>query len=123
MSKKVIANALLLADTAVFGMQEKKAHQIVKIDLTKLNAAVADYFVICHGDSSTQVEAIADSVEEEIRKKTGEKPYGREGQRNAQWILLDYVNVVVHIFLKDNRDFFGIEDLWGDGIFTRYEEE
>lgn len=122
MSKKKFADSEFLANLAVEGMKEKKGHDIVKIDLRGLQASVADFYVICHGDSDRQVEAIADSVEEMIKKETKENPYSREGQRNAEWVLIDYVDVVVHIFMKDKREFYGIETLWGDGVFTDYED-
>lgn len=111
-----------LADLAVIGMQEKKAKNVVKIDLRKLGASVADFFVVCHGDSDRQVEAIADSVIDVVRDATGEKPFSKEGYRTGEWILLDYVDVVVHVFKRDIREFYGIEDLWGDGIMTDYPE-
>jgi ribosome-associated protein len=104
----------ILADIAVKGMQEKKAKNIVLMDLRKIHNAVTDYFVICHGDSNTQVDAIAGSVEEEIRKAIGEKPWHREGFQNAEWILLDYVDIVVHVFQKEHRDFYKLESLWAD---------
>ncbi|MCB9246745.1 MAG: ribosome silencing factor [Flavobacteriales bacterium] len=117
---KTPVSAETLAECAVHGMQEKKAKEIVKIDLRELGASVADFFVICHGDSDRQVEAIADSVVDQVRIQCGEKPFSKEGMRNAEWIILDYVNVVVHVFKKDKREFYGIEDLWGDGIVTNY---
>ena len=118
--KSSISDAL--AEVIIKGMQEKKAQTIVKIDLSKVNEAAADIFVICHGDSDRQVKAIADSVEEETRKALGEKPHSREGQGENRWVLLDYVNVVVHVFQKDVRSFYEIEDLWHDGKFTNYED-
>lgn len=111
-----------LAEVIVKGMQEKKASDVVKIDLSKVNEAAADFFVICHGDSDRQVKAIADSVEEETLKALKEKPLSREGQNENRWVLLDYVNVVVHVFQKEVRGFYEIEDLWHDGKFTRYED-
>lgn len=113
----------ILANIAVHGMQEKKGKDVVKIDLRGLDSTVTDFFVICHGDSDRQVEAIAGSVEDEIRKATGELPFSREGFGTAEWILLDYINVVVHVFLKAKREFYGIEDLWDDGVVTEYSEE
>jgi len=110
----------ILAEIAVKGMQEKKAKNIVKIDLRKLNLSVADFFVVCHGDSDKQVDAIADSVEDEIRKATGEKPFSREGFRNAEWVILDYGNVVVHIFSGEKRNYYDLEDLWSDALQTAY---
>jgi ribosome-associated protein len=111
-----------LAEVIVKGMQEKKASDVVKIDLSKVNEAAADFFVVCHGDSDRQVKAIADSVEEETLKALKEKPLSREGQNENRWVLLDYVNVVVHVFQKEVRGFYEIEDLWHDGKFTRYED-
>jgi ribosome-associated protein len=104
----------ILAEIAIKGMQEKKAKEIVCMDLRKVHNSVTDFFVICHGDSNTQVDAIADSVEAEIRKAIGEKPWNREGFENAEWILLDYVTVVVHVFQKAQRDFYKLEALWAD---------
>ncbi len=112
----------VLAEVIVKGMQEKKGKNVVKIDLSKINEAAADYFIICHGDSDRQVKAIADSVEDETRKALQENPNSREGQGENRWVLLDYVNVVVHVFLKDVREFYEIEDLWHDGKFTKYED-
>ncbi len=122
MSKDAKLGAMLAA-VAVKGMQEKKAKDIVKIDLTGINASVAEYFVVCHGDSDRQVKAIADSVEDEIRDAMNEKPFSREGESIARWILLDYANVVIHIFQREVREFYEIEELWHDGVFTRYEDE
>src|SRR5436190_6923144 len=83
------------------GMQEKKAKEIVCIDLRNIKNAVTDFFIICHADSKTHVEAIADSVEEYVFRKTGEHPNHKEGYSNAEWILLDYVNAVAHIFRQE----------------------
>ncbi|MBO6517123.1 MAG: ribosome silencing factor [Bacteroidia bacterium] len=105
-----------LADIAIHGMLEKKGHNIVKIDLRKLTSAVTDVMVICHGDSDRQVSAIADSVIDEVKKATGENPFSKEGYTQGEWVLVDYVNVVVHVFKKDIREYYAIEDLWADGI-------
>ncbi|MCB9261127.1 MAG: ribosome silencing factor [Flavobacteriales bacterium] len=105
-----------LADIVVMGMLEKKAHNVVKIDLRDLNVSVTDIMIICHGDSDRQVAAIADSVVETVKKQTGENPFSKEGMRLAEWVLVDYINVVVHIFKKDLRQYYAIEDLWADGI-------
>lgn len=121
MAKIKGSEAEALANIAVHGMQEKKGMEIVTMDLRKLRSAFADFFVICHGTSDRQVEAIADGVEEEIRKATGEKPMHREGGETAEWVLLDYVNVVVHIFQKEKRSFYGLEELWGDAEVKNYE--
>jgi ribosome-associated protein len=83
---------------------------------------MTDYFVVCHGSSSTQVEAIARSVEKETLLNLGEKPFHVEGKQNSQWILMDYFNVVVHIFNETTRNYYSLEELWADADFTRYEE-
>ncbi|MEN9511044.1 MAG: ribosome silencing factor [Bacteroidota bacterium] len=111
----------ILAQVVVKGMQEKKGLNIVTLDLRSVRSPMADYFVICHGTSDRQVEAIADSVEEEVRKATGEKPYHREGGNQAEWVLLDYVSVVVHVFSEEKRRFYGLEELWGDAERKEYE--
>lgn len=111
----------ILAQVVVKGMQEKKGLNIVTLDLRSVRSPMADFFVICHGTSDRQVEAIADSVEEEVRKATGEKPYHREGGNQAEWVLLDYVSVVVHVFSEEKRRFYGLEELWGDAERKEYE--
>jgi ribosome-associated protein len=111
---KVKDEAANLADIAVKGILEKKGKNITCLNLKSIPNRVCDYFIICEGDSTTQVNAIADSVEEEIRKATGEKPYHAEGFENAEWILVDYVTVVVHVFQKHVREFYNLEALWAD---------
>jgi len=111
-----------LLDAIVLGMQEKKAKNITIINLIGLEHRVADYFVICDADSTTHVNAIADTLEETVVKKTGEKPYRSEGHQNAEWILIDYVNIVAHVFMRETREFYNIEGLWADGEFTRIED-
>jgi ribosome-associated protein len=103
-----------LAESVISGMQEKKGQEIVSIDIRKFKNAIADFFIICHAESHTHVEAIADSVEEMVYKLSGETPAHKEGKENAEWILMDYINVIVHIFRKDRRDFYGVERLWAD---------
>lgn len=110
-----------LAGIVVIGMQEKKANDIVRLDMREVNGAVSDYFVICHADSNTQVNAIATSVEEEVYKAFGQNPWRKEGQGNGEWILLDFVDVVVHIFQTEKRSHYGIEDLWGDATVHEYQ--
>lgn len=103
------------------GMQEKKGNEIVRLDLRNLHSSVADYFVICHADSSTQVNALARSVEAEVYKSLQQEPWHKEGLEQGEWILLDFVDVVVHIFKTDKRRHFGIEDLWGDAETQYYQ--
>lgn len=110
-----------LVDAIVEGIQEVKGKDIVVLDLRDVPNTVCDHFVICHGDSSTQVESIARSVQEMTRTKVGEKPWHTEGERNAEWVLMDYVNVVVHVFHRDKRAHYALEDLWGDALRRNYE--
>lgn len=103
-----------LSKLVVKGMQEKKASDIVILDLKKVKNAVADYFIVCSGNSDTQVDAISDSVEKEVYKGSLQDPWNKEGKENKEWILIDYVDVVAHIFRKERREFYTLEDLWGD---------
>jgi ribosome-associated protein len=103
-----------LITNAIEGMREKKGHDIVLLDLSGIENAVCNSFVICHGTSKKQVEAIADSVYETVKKNTGQYPWHKEGYQNADWILLDYVDVVVHIFAHETRKFYNLEALWAD---------
>ncbi|GAB2697530.1 ribosomal silencing factor RsfS [Hymenobacter frigidus] len=112
-----------LADLVVRGMQDKKAADIVVLNLKELKNAVADYFIICSANSDTQLEAVARSVEEEVEKVTGESPWQTEGRTNREWVLLDYVDVVVHVFLRDRRKFYALEELWGDADISYIESE
>ena len=105
---------LNLKDAIVEAIKQKKGHDIVVIDLTGTEQAIADYYIICHGNSSSQVEALADHVERFARTETGEHPLHIEGQQNAQWVLVDYGDIVVHIFQEEIRHFYNIEDLWAD---------
>ena len=95
-------------------IQEKKGENIISLDLRKIPEAVSDFFIICEGASTTQVKAIADSIEEEVRKNCDELPYKHEGRQTYQWVLIDYVNVVVHVMLPENRRFYKLEDMWSD---------
>ena len=97
-------------------MQEKKAVDIKVLNLKKINNSIADYFIICSGNSDTQVDAIANAVEEEVYKKNKQLPWHIEGKENKEWILLDYVDAVAHIFLKERREFYMLEELWGDVV-------
>lgn len=107
-----------LVKLIVYGMQEKKATSIVIMDLRKVRNAFTDFFVICSANSDTQADAIRDAVEEEVYKAIRQNPWQSEGQQNKEWILLDYVDVVVHVFRKDRRKFYGLEELWGDAEIT-----
>lgn len=111
-----------LSQYIIEGMHEKKANQIVLMDLRKINNAITDFFVICSGNSDTQVDAIAQSVEDVVYKRSKQDPWNKEGRQNKEWILLDYVDVVVHVFQSEKRAFFDIESLWGDAEITYYGE-
>lgn len=116
--KKKVQN---LVDAIVHGLQEVKGNDIVELNLEKIPNAICSRFVICHGDSSTQVEALANSVEKEVKEKLNEKPLHREGVNNAEWIILDYFNVVVHVFQKATREFYDLEKLWADAEAKKIE--
>lgn len=103
-----------LVENIIKGIQEKKGKSIVNLDITKLEQSIADNFIICHAESNTQVDAIADSVEYFVKKELKEKPIHKEGKQNSQWVLLDYGMVIVHIFQKEYRDFYNLEGLWAD---------
>jgi ribosome-associated protein len=118
--RKVIQESTHISEIAIHGIQEKKGNEIVRLDLRNIHSSVADYFVICHASSSTQVKAIAQSVEDEIFKSLNQEPLRKEGLHHGEWVLLDYVDVVVHIFKTDKREFYGIEDLWGDAEMQFY---
>lgn len=107
-----------LLDAIVEGMQERKAKNIMVLNLTGIEHRVCDYFVICDADSKTHVGSIADSVEDTVIKLTSEKAYHSEGQQNGEWILVDYINIVAHVFLKEMRDYYNLEALWGDAEVT-----
>ncbi|MEJ7692103.1 ribosome silencing factor [Daejeonella sp.] len=111
---KIAQESTSISELVIYGIQEKKGNDIVRLDLRNIHSSVSDYFVICHAESSTQIKAIAQSVEEEVFKALKLDPWRKEGLQNADWIILDYVDVVVHIFKTDKREFYGIEDLWGD---------
>jgi len=103
-----------LVDTILKGIQEKKGKDIVVLNMNEIEHAICEYFIICHGDSNTQVNAIYNSIQHEVREGLNEKPWHKEGYENSEWILLDYSNVVVHIFQKEIRDFYRLEELWAD---------
>lgn len=121
MSEKEEFTSEQLVETIVEAMQEKKAENIVMLDLRETGSSVADFFIICHGTSNVQVNAIASGVERDTRDALKEKPWKKEGLQNAQWIILDYVNVVVHVFYEEMRDYYKLEELWGDAKITNYE--
>jgi len=120
--KKKAISSKKLSELVIESIKQKKGRDIVSINFKKIPNAISDYFIICHGTSSTQVEAIADNVYKVLREK-GAKPWHTEGKNNAEWILIDYVDVVVHIFIDSARNFYRIEDLWADAELINYANE
>lgn len=104
-------------------IQDKKGESVVSLDMRKIPEAVADFFIICEAGSSVQVKAIADFVQEEVKKECSELPYKHEGYQALQWVLVDYVNVVVHIFQRETRKFYRLEEMWHDGVMLEHEDE
>ena len=119
--KKEKDSTLELVEYAIKGILEKKGKNIACLNLKDIATRVCDYFIICEGDSTTQVSAIASSIEEEVKKGTGEKPYHSEGQQNSEWILIDYINVVVHVFQPQIRSFYNLESLWADAEEVKFD--
>ena len=111
-----------LIKTIINAIQEKKGENIISLDLRKVNEAVADFFIICEAGSQPQVRAISEFVEQEIKEKCNESPYRHEGMKNLQWVLIDYVNVVVHVMLEETRKFYKLEEMWSDGVTHEHDE-
>ncbi len=107
-----------ISDIIISAIQDKKGHDIKVLDLSKVDGAPTQKFVVCTGNSTTQVSAIADNVREEMQKKVGEKPINYDGYRNCQWIVVDYGDVMIHVFLPDSRSFYRLEQLWSDAPTT-----
>ena len=103
-------------------IQEKKGNQIVSLDLRKIPEAVSDFFIICSAGSNIQAQAIAEHVQEQVRKACGENPYKHEGQQSSQWILIDYVNVVVHVMQDEPRKFYRLEEMWSDAPLSEHND-
>jgi ribosome-associated protein len=117
MTKNEISTDILLANI-IKGIEEVKGNDIEILDLRSINTAVCDYFVICSGSSNTQVNAIVNSVQKIVSKEIKDKPWHVEGTDNAEWVLMDYVSIVVHVFQKEIREYYNIEGLWGDAKIT-----
>lgn len=117
MAKKNISTDELIA-TIIKGIEEIKGEDIQLLDLREIDNTVCEYFIVCSGNSNTQVKAISSSVQKIVGKEAQEKAWHVEGEMNAEWVLIDYVNVVVHVFQKHIREFYDIEGLWGDAKVT-----
>jgi len=110
-----------LFKTIIKAIQEKKGENIVSLDLRKIHEAVSDFFVICEASNPQQVRAIAEFVEEEVKKNCGEQAYKHEGYQALQWVLIDYVNIVVHVMLPEPRKFYQLEEMWSDAAREEHE--
>lgn len=117
MTKKQVSTDDLIS-VIIQGIEEVKGENIQLLDLRDIENTVCDYFIICSGNSNTQVKAISSSIQKTVSKQVKDKPWHIEGENNAEWILMDYVNVAVHVFQKQIRDFYDIESLWGDAKIT-----
>lgn len=117
MAKKTINNDDLLANI-IKGIEDVKGNNIEILDLRAIDNSACDYFVICSGNSNTQVNAIVNAVQKTVSKELKDKPWHVEGTENAEWVLMDYVNIVVHVFQQQIREYYNIESLWGDAKIT-----
>ena len=108
--------------TIISAIQEKKGENVISLDLRKIPEAVADFFIVCEANNPTLLKAIADDVEHEVKERCGEAAYKHEGRQAQQWILIDYVNVVVHIMLPETRKFYRLEEMWSDAVTTEHTE-
>jgi len=111
-------NADQLIAVILEGIEDVKGQEINILDLRKIENTVCDYFVICEGTSNTQVNAIVNSIQKKVSKELKDKPWHIEGSANAEWVLMDYINIVVHVFQKHIREYYDIESLWGDAVST-----
>jgi len=126
LKKKSVVKSIPIKDNSmnyliIDAIQDIKGKNIVQLDLRSLDDAPADFFIICEGDSSTQVKAISENIGRKIKEKTGLHPNHTEGMEGAKWILVDYFDTVVHVFYPETRAFYEIEELWGDAQITQYE--
>ena len=108
--------------TIINAIQEKKGENVISLDLRKIPEAVADFFIVCEANNPSLLKAIADEVEHEVKERCGESAYKHEGRQAQQWILIDYVNVVVHIMLPEPRKFYQLEEMWSDAVSTEHKE-
>tara|TARA_B100000900_G_C20563476_1_gene709972 strand:- start:2 stop:394 length:393 start_codon:yes stop_codon:yes gene_type:complete len=121
-NKKTKSESLDLKNSIIEGVLDGKAKNIVCLDLRKINGSVSDFFIICHGDSITHVEGINRSIYKKCMANHNEKPWHQEGKGNSEWVLLDYVNVVAHIFHNDAREHYNLEGLWADAPTEIFEQ-
>ncbi len=108
--------------TIITAIQEKKGENIISLDLRKINEAVADFFIVCEASNQTQIKAIAENIEAKVRMNCDENPYHHEGYSSLQWVLIDYVNVVVHVMLSETRKFYKLEEMWSDAASEEHND-
>ena len=116
------ADSEAIVSAIIESIAAKKGESIISLDLRNLEEAVTDFFVVCHATSTTQVKAIADQIIRSLKDTGYIKPWHSEGWENLEWVLIDYVNVVAHVFLKGRRDYYGLEELWSDGILQEHDD-
>lgn len=109
--------------TIIHAIHEKKGENVISLDLRKIPEAVADFFIVCEANNPSLLKAVADEIEYEVKEKCGEAAYKHEGRQAQQWILIDYVNVVVHIMLPEPRKFYRLEEMWSDAVATEHNEQ
>jgi len=119
---KRLTKSSKIIKTIIAAIGEKKGQRIVSLDLRKINEAVADFFIICEAGNAPQIRAITDHVIDKVKESCAEGPFHQEGQQQLQWVLIDYVNVVVHIMHPDSRRFYRLEEMWSDAVLTEYDE-
>ena len=122
MAKKIDATNILL-ENIINAIQDVKGKEIVSLDLRKIDSAICKYFVICTGTSNTHVNSIESNIKKTISRDLGEKPLHIEGNNIGEWVLMDYSDIIVHVFQQKTRAFYNIEDFWGDAKFKNYKEE
>lgn len=108
--------------TIISAIQEKKGENIISLDLRKINEAVADFFIVCEAGNQPQIRAIAENVEKKVKENCDENPYHHEGYKNLHWVLIDYVNVVVHVMQPETRRFYKLEDMWNDAAADEHDD-
>lgn len=121
--RKIVDDTETVLSNIIEAMQDKKAKNIISLNLNEIPDSVTKYFVICHGNSKTQVDAIYNGVLDKVKENCDLSPFHKEGYENAEWILIDYFDIVVHIFREENRNFYKLEELWADAKMNRYESE
>jgi ribosome-associated protein len=120
---KTEVSALELTNLAIEGLKDKKGLDIVRMDLRKAPGSITDYFVICTGTSDRHVQALAESVQDKIRETIRQKPLSVEGKQVGEWVLIDFVDIIVHVFVRPKREFYALEDLWGDAPTEKFANE